>query len=95
MPLFIGYISLQFASGLSLYWLVYNLVTMVISYVLLRDTMPPLTSYLPASLRAYLPAGSPTQPLPNERNPEPLVKADEIRKEIRKPASRQRKKRRR
>lgn len=106
MPLFIGFISLQFASGLSLYWIVYNVVTMAISYVLLRDTMPPLTSYVPASLAAYLPFGpkAPAEPAKRAMRREERGEAvDKIDEEIpivtpspaRKPASRRRKKRRR
>ncbi len=106
MPLFIGFISLQFASGLSLYWIVYNLVTMIISYVLMRDTMPPLTSYVPASLAAYVPFGRPASSGPAKRAPRQdrlIEAADAVDEEVptvtpgqaRKPASRRRKKRRR
>lgn len=99
MPLFIGFISLQFASGLSLYWITYNVVTMVVAYVLMRDTMPPLSSYLPASIAAYLPFGTSAQP----RAKKPSAATDEVgeataikaRAPKKKPASRRRKKRRR
>jgi YidC/Oxa1 family membrane protein insertase len=68
MPLFIGFISLQFATGLSLYWLVYNVATMAVSYVLMRETLPPLRSYIPASLAAYLPGGAtPSRTKPAKR----------------------------
>jgi len=106
MPLFIGFISLQFATGLSLYWIVYNVVTMAVSYVLMRDTMPPLTSYIPASVAAYLPFGTSTQSqagkrvqrraesstVVDEANEETQAQAQEPKK---RPASRRRKKRRR
>jgi YidC/Oxa1 family membrane protein insertase len=102
MPLFIGYISLQFAAGLSLYWIVYNVVTMIVTYVLMRDTMPPLTSYLPASVAAYLPFGTSTQPRTGKQE-KPRVAAEELSEKAppkarapkKKPASRRRKKRRR
>ncbi|MBU0492679.1 MAG: YidC/Oxa1 family membrane protein insertase [Chloroflexi bacterium] len=97
MPLFIGFISLQFATGLSLYWIVYNVVTMVVSYVLMRDSLPPLSSYVPASLAAYLPFGKTEAPAPKKKAAVPAPVDEDDQKPAtpaRKPASRRRKKRR-
>lgn len=100
MPLIVGFFSLNFATGLSLYWLIYNLVTPVVAYVLMRDSMPPLSSYVPASLAAYLPFGTSSQPQTrNREKPQVVAPNDETPPQAlppqKKPASRRRKKRRR